>query len=92
MRKSSVDFPRKFRGMTAYSNAVLEVIQRQYAPLRHGHKLLARDAGTSPRTAENWLRGNNAPSGENLIALMAECEELAAEVNRLVAERRAARE
>jgi hypothetical protein len=44
-----------------------------------------------PRTAENWLAGEHAPNGENLVELMAACSELADEINRLVAERRAAR-
>lgn len=77
---------------STYSDAVLTVIQRTYAPLRHASKLLARDAKASPRTAEKWISGQNAPSGEALIELMASCQELADEVNRLVAERRSARE
>lgn len=74
-----------------YSDIVFGAIQREYAPLKHAAKLLARHAGTSPRTAENWLAGTHAPNGEKLLNLMAECRSLADEVNRLVAERRAAR-
>lgn len=87
----------QFRGLTmsvctaTYSETVLTFLQRSYAPLRHAAKLLARDAKTSPRTAEKWLSGLNAPSGESLIELMASSQELADEVNRLVAERRASR-
>jgi hypothetical protein len=74
-----------------YSATVFPVMQREYAPLKHAAKLLARHARTTPRTAENWLAGTHAPNGEKLLNLMAECTDLADEVNRLVAERRAAR-
>jgi hypothetical protein len=78
--------------MTAtYGDVVHEVIRRQFGPLKHAAKLLARAAGTTPRTAENWLAGSHAPNGEKLVNLMADCQELAEEINRLVAERRALR-
>lgn len=87
---------RKFRGryMSAtvtYEEAVRGVIQRRFAPFKGAAKLLARASGASPRTCEHWLAGSHAPNGEKLLNLMAACEELADEVNRLVAERRAAR-
>jgi len=73
-----------------YSDVVLGVLRREYAPLKHAAKLLARHARSTPRTAESWLAGTHAPNGEKLVNLMAECPALADEVNRLVAERRAA--
>jgi len=73
-----------------YSDVVFGVIRREYAPLKHAAKLLARHAKTTPRTAENWLSGTHAPNGEKLINLMAECPSLAVEVNRLVDARRMA--
>lgn len=77
--------------MTAtYGDVVHEVIQRNFAPLKHAAKLLARAAGTTPRTAENWLAGSHAPNGDKLISLMANCDDLAEEINRLVAARKAA--
>lgn len=97
MRNKSVDEARNIRGdsklpMTAtYGDVVHDYIQRNFAPLKHAAKLLARAAGTTPRTAENWLAGSHAPNGEKLISLMASCDELAEEINRLVAERKAAR-
>lgn len=97
MGKNSVHSARNFRVRDAmnaamtYSDVVHDVIRRNYAPLKHAAKLLARAAGTTPRTAENWLAGSHAPNGEKLLNLMAACDELADEVNRLVAERRAAR-
>jgi len=97
VRNNSVHRVRNFSGKskvvtaTTYSNTVFRVIQREYAPLKHAAKLLARHAGTTPRTAENWLAGTHAPNGEKLLNLMAECATLADEVNRLVAERRSSR-
>ncbi len=69
-----------------YADAVHRVIVAEYAPLKHAAKLLARDANATPRTAENWLAGTNAPSGENLINLMRRCAALRHEINRLVGE------
>ena len=74
-----------------YNDVVIGYIRREFAPLKHAAKLLARASGASPRTCENWLAGSHAPNGESLVQLMAECHDLADEVMRLVAERRAAR-
>lgn len=82
---------RNFNGIGTYGDVVLGFIQRKYGPLRNATKLLARDAGCSPRTAESYLAGTHAPNGEKLINLLAECQELADEVNRLVAQRRRVR-
>lgn len=85
----------QFRGQSntseaqTYGGIVLTVLRHAYAARRHASKLLARDANASPRTAEKWLSGETAPSGENLIELMASCQELADEINRLVQARRA---
>jgi transcriptional regulator with XRE-family HTH domain len=37
------------------SATVNDLISAHYAPLASRRKVLARDAGVSPRTAENWL-------------------------------------
>lgn len=76
-------------GTVTYEEAVNGVIRRQFAPLKHAAKILARLSGASPRTAENWLAGSHAPNGEKLLNLMATCPELADEVNRVVVQRRA---
>jgi hypothetical protein len=36
----------------------------------HAHKTLMRWTGANERTAKNWLSGSNGPSGEHLLALM----------------------
>jgi hypothetical protein len=93
MHQNSVKNHRNFRGrsvaLTAtYSDVVFDVLRREYAPLKHAAKLLARHARTTPRTAENWLAGTHAPNGDKLVYLMAECEALADELFKLVAERK----
>lgn len=37
---------------------------------RFGAKILARKAGTSPRTAENWCAGNAAPTWRHTVAML----------------------
>lgn len=88
---------RKFPRMSAATVApvrvrLLEAIKREFAPLRFGAEMLARASQKSPRSARNWLSGTNAPDAEALIELMASCNSIADEVERLVAERRKARE
>jgi hypothetical protein len=94
---TSVDCPRKLHGdaavltATTYNDVVLGYIKRTFGPRKHAAKLLARASGATPRTCENWLSGEHAPNGENLVQLMAECSDLADEIMALVAERRSAR-
>jgi hypothetical protein len=71
-----------------FNCVVLACIAREYGALRHASKILARHARSSHRTAEHWIAGRSVPSGENLINLMAQCEALADEITKLVAERR----
>lgn len=79
-------------GTAQYSDVFFDVIRRRYGPLKNAAKLLARAAGCSPRTAENYLAGTHAPSGDKLINLLADCQELADEINKLIAQRRITRE
>lgn len=91
--KSLHNFPGRVvtAATTAYCDGVARILRETYGPLRNATKILARHANATPRAAENWLLGRCAPSGESLVALMAECRELADEINRMVAERRAQR-
>lgn len=85
------DCPRKFRGDVMHvsvCDVVSNYLRQEFGPLRHAAKLIARKAGATPRTAEAWLAGRNAPYGEHLVNLMAECDGLAAEINNLIRERR----
>ena len=63
-------------------------VHGHYGPLRNAAKLLARDANVSPRTAENYLHGRHAPSGDALVTLMARNAELRAEIDRLIEQRK----
>ena len=67
------------------------VLRRSYLWTRFADKLLAERINADPRAVQNYLYGSHCPPAHKLIELMAECSELADEVNRLVAERRAAR-
>lgn len=71
-----------------YTDVFGNWVERKYAPLRHARKLLARDAGSSPRTAEHWISKRHVPKAEELIRLMANNDDLAAEIWRLVEEQK----
>lgn len=89
-------FPASARPMSAAAlsirDSLLQAIAREFRPFRSAAEYLARAANKTPRAAKNWLSGANAPDAEALIELMASCSSIADEVERLVAERRAARE
>lgn len=63
-----------------YSTLVHGVLVREFGPLRNAAKLLARLAGVSPWTADNWLQGLCAPRGDELLRLMTECKALRNEI------------
>ena len=76
---------------TTVDDLVLRYIAREYAPRRFASKLLAKDAGTSHRTAERWLAKKAAPSGPHLTNMLVECDGLADELYRMIEQRRAAK-
>jgi hypothetical protein len=51
-------------------------LQAWVGDLKSGIKRIASTADCSPRTAENWVAARNMPSGEGLIALMRESDEV----------------
>jgi hypothetical protein len=67
------------------------VPRRKFAWTKCADKWIAARIGADRRTAQNYLYGKHSPPAHKLVELMAECSELADEINRLVAERRAAR-
>ena len=73
-----------------YGAVIFAFLRTEYSAVRHGVKQLAADAGVSSRTAENWLAGHCAPTGESLLTLMASCPALEAVINDTIAARRAA--
>lgn len=93
MRNGSKQNPRWcVRKMDAtasdYREVILTVIAREYGPMRHSAKILAKHAQTSYRTAEAWVSGRNVPSGKSLVNIMANCKAMADEMNRLISESR----
>lgn len=56
---------------------------------RSAIKRAARDIGVSDRTLEGWWQARREPRARDLIAAMAACDALRAEVDALVAERKA---
>ena len=85
-------FPRMMAATIPVRDRLLDAIKREFMPFRFAAEMLARASKKSPRAARNWLSDRNAPDAEALIELMASCSSIADEVERLVAERRAARE
>jgi hypothetical protein len=74
-----------------YQAAVFRILDSHYRPLRNAAKILARHGRATPKTAENWLAKKHAPRGDQLIALCANCDALADEIFRMVAELKASR-
>jgi hypothetical protein len=83
----AVNFPVISGNATSRIAAAL----RRAAPQRHAAKLLARAIGAEPRSVRAWMSGECAPRADDLIALCAECEGLAIEIQQLIMERRACR-
>lgn len=88
MRNSRSNHPHNLQSSemltsATYGEAVREVLLREFGPLRNASKLIARLAGTSPRTAENWMAGTCAPQGAALLNLMAQCKAVDVEMERL---------
>lgn len=69
-----------------FTQVVSDLLQRHYGPMRCSRKLVARIAGSSHRTADNWFAGRNAPKGPELIRLMAASEDFEREIKRLIEE------
>lgn len=69
MRNSSAKIRRKLHEddavmqSTTYPDLVGGFLREHFGRLRGAEKMLARMAHCSPRTAENWLRGQCAPTG-----------------------------
>jgi hypothetical protein len=57
--------------LTSFNSLIFEFLDREYRGQPNAAKRLAQITKTSPRTAENWLLGLNAPSGDRLADLVA---------------------
>lgn len=72
------------RSVTAIALRTIDLNEAIATRLRRfGAKVLARHAGTSPRTAENWLQREASPALKHAAAMMQD-DELCAELLRAV--------
>lgn len=56
-----------------FSIVLLDIIQREYAPLKNAAKILARHAGATPRAARNWLERKCCPHVDHAAELIRNC-------------------
>ena len=82
---------KKDRKMQLTANSLGERIggwlrRSALSPGRLAHRLAA-----DPRAVKNWYAGINAPRATEILKLMAESQEFADEINRIVMEMRVAR-
>ncbi len=61
-------------------------LHRSYGNERHVSKRLAQRLDATQHAVKAWLAGKNAPSLAKAIQLAAECDEVAAEIFRLIEE------
>ena len=94
MHKGSAGVRLKMQTATITAELCAErfgsVLRRWTGDMRNASKRIGRKISADPRVVENYIYGRHCPPAAKLIELMAACEELAEEVNRLVDERRKA--
>lgn len=54
---------------TLYPKAIAQALKHEFGDAQNTIKTVARWTGASERTVKNWLSGRSGPSGEHLIAL-----------------------
>jgi hypothetical protein len=63
---------------TSYALAIAAALQASYG--RNSAKQIAAEVGAGVSTVKKWLAGQNGPSGEHLLQLMAKRDEVWASV------------
>ena len=53
-----------------YASLIADILRAELGNSHQAHKTLMRWTGANERTAKNWLSGSNGPSGEHLLQLM----------------------
>lgn len=53
-----------------YACLIADILKAELGNSHQAHKTLMRWTGANERTAKNWLSGANGPSGEHLLQLM----------------------
>ncbi|VIO73303.1 hypothetical protein CI1B_49080 [Bradyrhizobium ivorense] len=63
-------------GAPTYAALIADVLRSELGNSHRAHKTLMRWTGANERTAKNWLSGSNGPSGEHLLQLMRNSDEV----------------
>jgi hypothetical protein len=66
-RKVRGDARKVFQGEKTVAEIYQEVLDNAYEDVESKAKTAARDHGATPRAAENWLSGDNAPTLEKFL-------------------------
>jgi len=59
-------FPRE----GTYAQAIADTLQRQLGATHQAVKIVMRWTGAGERTVKNWLAGRSGPSGQHLLSLI----------------------
>ncbi len=86
-RKNRTERALKMQTVTAQN--VAEVVSECLRKSPYSPSKLAHRTKTDPRAMKNWWSGECAPRAADLINLMAECDDLADRINKMVEARRA---
>ncbi|OPY93582.1 hypothetical protein A5906_17435 [Bradyrhizobium sacchari] len=68
--KTGKKFPEDGTASSTYASLIAEILRSELGSSHQAHKTLMRWTGANERTAKNWLSGTNGPSGEHLLQLM----------------------
>ena len=82
-RKFPPDIAPAAAGSGDLAQEVAAALRREFGERPAMTKTVARITGARERTVKNWLAGSHGPSGDHLIALMRQSEEVLAVVLRL---------
>lgn len=75
--------PRKFLSETMSAMAISQMILR----IPNAAREIPRRISVTPQTVSNWIEGKTQPNATNLVALMAEFDEVTTEVLRMAGKR-----
>lgn len=59
-----------------YAERIADALRRKWGDHRSSAKVIASKVGAGVGTVRKWLRGENGPSGEHLLRLVAESDEV----------------
>ncbi len=75
--KTGKKFPVDVDSQTStYVASIAEILKTELGNSHQAHKTLMRWTGANERTAKNWLSGSNGPSGEHLLHLMCNSDQV----------------